>query len=365
MPLDRKHEQKLWDAFRKPLDDAFNRKTAERERGAAELSVRDRAVLDAAKALDAANATGDAQKIRAAMSALEGALRGQAQERADAAAVHATAPTEPQPNQAAAQDQSAPEAMESEAKPEAETAEGEQPDVDAGAPAAEAVPQAPAKPARPVVAVRGDDRPGMKKDAPAAPGRGGRPGERRDARPGRDAGRGGDARGGPRMGERGGWQDQEERTPRLGDAAFRAQRDAMEHAQQALRKLAAQAHGEALTQLLTAWEKRDAELLPATQELGGRVSPAVRAQWVQSLQKSPSGDAAQALLRLEIASEVPTPADHVSARRMLQLQMLTRRNAASPEQTWGEDAAAVLESASDNARARRLQNALKALLRKA
>ena len=44
----------------------------------------------------------------------------------------------------------------------------------------------------------------------------------------------------------------------------------------------------------------------------------------------------RALLRLEIASEVPTPAEHLSAKRLLQLQMLTRRNAASPEQTWGE-----------------------------
>ena len=392
VPLDRKHEQKLWDAFRKPLDEAFNRKTAERERGAAELSVRDRAVLDAAKALDAANATGDAQKIRAAMSALEAALRGQAQERADAAAAQGSARVEKQPNQAPAQDQQAPAAMESEAKTgvQTEAAEGAQAntaapadadinaDADAVAaaevePAAPAAPLPPAKPVRPVVAVRGDDRPGMKKDAPAAPGRGGRTGERRDARPGRDEGRGnagrGDARGAPRMGvgmgERGGWQGQEERAPRLGDAAFRAQRDAMEDAQQALRKLAAQAHGEALTQLLSAWEKRDAELLPSVQELGGRVSPAVRSQWAQALQKAPSGDAGQALLRLEIASEVPTPAEHLSAKRLLQLQMLTRRNALSPEQTWGEDAAAVLESASEGTRSRRLQNALKALLRKA
>ena len=381
VPLDRKHEQKLWDAFRKPLDEAFNRKTAERERGAAELSVRDRAVLDAAKALDAANATGEAQKIRTAMSALEAALRGQAQERADAAAAQGAVSADKQPNQASAQEQQAPAAMEREAKTgaHAEAAEGGQ--ANAAAPAdadastdagldteaaTEAAPAVPAKPARPVVAVRGDDRPGMRKDAPAAPGRAGRPGERRDARPGRDAGRG-DARGAPRMGmgERGGWQGQEERAPRLGDAAFRAQRDAMEDAQQALRKLAAQAHGEALTQLLSAWEKRDAELLPSVQELGGRVSPAVRSQWAQALQKAPSGDAAQALLRLEIASEVPTPAEHLSAKRLLQLQMLTRRNAASPEQTWGEDAAAVLESASEGARARRLQNALKALLRKA
>ena len=366
VPLDRKHEQKLWDAFRKPLDEAFNRKTADRERGVAELSVRDRAVLDAAKTLDAANATGDAQKIRSAMSVLEAALRGQAQERADAAAAQGGTSAEKQPNQAPALDKQAPAAIESGAITEEKTEDDDQSNAntDADAETVEAAPQAPAKPARPVVAVRGDDRPGMRKDAPTAPGRPGRPGERRDARPGRDAGRG-DARGGPRMGERGGWQDQEERAPRLGDAAFRAQRDAMEHAQQALRKLAAQAHGEALTQLLSAWEKRDAELLPSVQELGGRVSPAVRAQWVQSLQSAPSGDAAQALLRLEIASEVPTPADHLSARRMLQLQMLTRRNAPSPDQTWGEDAAAVLESASEGTRARRLQNALKALLRKA
>ena len=383
VPLDRKHEQKLWDAFRKPLDEAFNRKTAERERGAAELSVRDRAVLDAAKALDAANATGDAQKIRAAMSALEAALRGQAQERADAVAAQGAARADQQPNQASGHDQQAPAAIESEAKAGgsaeaagveqagAEVSAGQEADAEPAEKSADVAAPAPAKPARPVVAVRGDDRPGMKKDAPAAPGRGGRPGERRDARPGRDAGRAdtgrGEARGAPRMGmgERGGWQGQEERAPRLGDAAFRAQRDAMEDAQQALRKLAAQAHGEALSQLLSAWEKRDAELLPSVQELGGRVSPAVRSQWAQALQKAPSGDAAQALLRLEIASEVPTPAEHLSAKRLLQLQMLTRRNAASPEQTWGEDAAAVLQSASEGARARRLQNALKALLLKA
>jgi len=43
--------------------------------------------------------------------------------------------------------------------------------------------------------------------------------------------------------------------------------------------------------------------------------------------------------------------------------LLTRRNDPSPQQTWGQDAATVLASASDPATARRLQNALKALLR--
>ena len=349
VPLDRRQEQKLWDAFRKPIDEAFNRKTAERERGASQASAHDRAVLDAAKALEAANAGGDAQQIRAAMQALEAALRGQAQ--AAAAAQESASP-----------EQAAPAAVPAAEPAEAaEAAEGDAVDVPVP-------PPAPRPAARPVVAVRGDDRPGMKKDAPAAPGRTGRPGERRDARPGRDAGRP-DARG-PRDDMRGsgrfgdGRPMPQDRGPRLGDAAFRAQREALEHAQLALKKLAAQAHGEALTQLLSAWEKRDASLVPSAQELGGRVSPAVRSAWTQALAGAPAGDANQALLRLEMAAEVPTPAEQLSERRMLQLQLLTRRNDPAPAETWGQDTARVLASASDAASGRRLQNALKALLRK-
>ena len=78
----------------------------------------------------------------------------------------------------------------------------------------------------------------------------------------------------------------------------------------------------------------------------------------------PAGDASEALLRLEIAAEVPTPAEQLDARRALQLKLLTRRNDPSPAQTWGEDAARVLASAHDAGTARRLQNVLKALLRK-
>ena len=60
----------------------------------------------------------------------------------------------------------------------------------------------------------------------------------------------------------------------------------------------------------------------------------------------------------------PLTADQLNARRALQLQMLTRRNEASPQQTWGQDVATVLSSTSDEASARRLQTALKQLLRK-
>jgi hypothetical protein len=366
VPVDRRHEQKLWDAFRKPIDEAFNRKTAEREKAQSALSERDRVVLDASKALQAANASGDAQVIRATMAALEAALYGQAQAQA---AVVAVAQTSDEKSVVA--------------QVEIEQAAIENGAVDAGTevasePVSEESAEA-AKPAvvrKPVVAMRGDDRPGMKKEEPSVPGRGGKFGDRKEGgRPGgrdggRDAGR--DARPGGRPDDRGPRRDERsdrppmgERfdAPRLGDAAFRAQRDALEQAQFALRKLAAQAHGEALTHLLTAWEQRDTEHVPSVQELGNRVNPAVRAGWVKALSQAPAGDASTALLRLEMAAEAPTPAEHLSARRMLQLQLLTRRNDPAPVQTWGQDAAVVLAGAFEPASARRLQNVLKVLLK--
>ena len=302
VPLDRKHEQKLWDAFRKPLDEAFNRKGAERSRAPSleDLPAHDRAVVEAAKALQAANASGDVQQIRAAMDALEQAVR----------------------SQPAASDAQAAPVQNVEAAP------------------------APVKSDRPVVAVRGDDRPGAKKEAaPVAASRD------RDARPARK-----DAR--PARPER------VERGPRLGDVAFRAQRDALESAQFALRKLASQAHGEALTKLVDAWSKRDAQALPSAQELGSKVTAQVRNTWSQAVAAPAAGDVAEALLRLEIASDTATPAEHMSARRMLQLQLLTRRNAPAPDQTWAQDVATVLSAGHSDAQARRLQNVLKPLLRK-
>jgi ATP-dependent RNA helicase SUPV3L1/SUV3 len=357
VPLDRKHEQKLWDAFRKPIDDAFNRKGEDREKAAAALSERDRVVLEASKALQAANATGDAQKIRAAMAALDAALRGQAQAAAEVASQDKAAKEHQQAMAAAAPaDATAAASATATADGSAEAA---------GDAAAEAAAPAPKPAARPVVAMRGDDRPGMKKAEPAQPARGGKFGDRKGA-PG--GGRGGmDNKFEPRRDDRGGRfgdrAEREDRGPRLGDVAFRAQRDALEHAQIALKKLAAQAHGEALTQLLSAWEQRAADQVPAQQELGRAVAAGVRGTWVQALGAAPAGDASEALLRLEMAAEVPTPAEHINARRALQLQLLTRRNDPSPAQTWGQDTAKVLASAHDAQAARRLQNVLKALLR--
>ncbi len=383
VPLDRKFEQKLWDSFRKPIDDAFNRKTLEREKAASSLSERDRMVLDAAKALDLANASGDAQKIRAAVAGLEAALRGQAQAQA---VVEVAAKAENAQNNPLAQVES----TESAAENVANTATGEATDVahvsDAAtaqeaaadeaisAPAPVAEPAPAPKVVKAVVAVRGDDRPGMKKSEPVpATGRGGKFGDRKDAGAGRggfgaDRGpRTGAAPGGnfgdrgPRFGDRPAFED---RGPRLGDVAFRAQREALERADMALRKLAAQAHGETLTQLMTAWETRDASHVPSLQDLGRGVSPAVRSAWVQALGTSNASGGAEALLRLEMAAEVPTPAEHLSARRLLQLQLLTRRNDPPPAQTWGQDAAKVLSSPFNADEARRVQNVLKALLKR-
>ncbi len=361
VPLERRFEQKLWDAFRKPIDDAFNRKTVDREKAQADLSARDRAVIDAARALEAANRSGDAQAIRAAMAALDAALRGQAQAQAAVAAV--TPPVMSNAGDKPDASAEVPPLEGGQHPPTEETTDGASENL---AP----VPLAPAPIVRkPVVAVRGDDRPGMKKTEPALPSRGGKFGDRKD---------------GPRpdrfdRSDRTGRADRPERpdrmdardnayvdAPRLGDAAFRAQREALENAQATLKKLAFQAHGEAIVNLLSAWEKRQAALVPTVQELGQGANTAMRTAWVQALGQPVAGqdEGATAMLRLEMAAELPTPADHQTARRALQLQLLTRRNDPAPIQTWGRDVNTLLTNAWSDGAAKRLQNVLKVLLRK-
>lgn len=324
VPMDRRFEQKMWEAFRKPIDDAFNRKTSAREpQAAAPLSAHDRIVLEASNALKAANASGDVQQIKSAMAALDAALKGQANALASGAEVQTDKPAE------------TPTLSES-ALPQSE------------------LPVETPKSARPLVAMRGDDRPGQAKSVPAPAGRGG-PGDRRD-------GRGGQG-GKPGRFERDDRSDRQDRGPRLGDAAFRAQRDAMEHAELALRKLAAQAHGESLTQLLSAWEKRQPDLMPTSQALGRNVNAAARTAWAHAIHQAPTANATEAILRLEMAAEVPTPAENLNERRALQLQLLTRKNQPGPAETWGLDVTAVLSTSHDEKLARRLQSALKNLLR--
>ena len=418
VPIERKQEQKMWDAFRKPIDDAFQRKTVEREKAANALGEFDRMVLQASKAVEAATASGDAQQIHAAAKALEAIVRGQVPVAAPAADASAAAmpsveatlaaagrdgkTAEKMPgsesNDADAPDSSGSVATENvaseslaettsvlEASAEAaaaEFAEAAQP-AETTAEPVQAEAAEPAKvAAKPVVAMRGDDRPGQRRAEAAPAARGGKFGDRKDSRSG-PGGKPGGARQstdnkfepyrpdrddraprGDRFSDRNERPAFEDRGPRLGDAAFRAQREAFDAANMALKKLAMQAHGEVLTNLLTAWEKRDPEQLPSAQDLGKLVTPAVRSSWVQAVGKPAGKDAAESLLRLEMAAELPTPAEHISARRMMQLQLLTKRNAPAPIETWGDDAAKVLAGEFDAANARRVQNALKVLLKR-
>ena len=348
VPMDRRIEQKMWEAFRKPLDEAFSRKTNAREHTAsAPLSAHDRLVLDASNALKAANASGDVQKIKVAMAALDDAIKGQAKAVAGEVAAPVAAP-------AAAPAEAGVETSAETSADAATDASTETDETSSDAVPADAAPAKPAeapKPARPLVAMRGDDRPGQKKSVPAPAGR---PGDRRDGKAG----------GRFERGDRGDRFERTDRGPRLSDAAFRAQRDAKEHAEMALRKLAAQAHGESLTHLLAAWEKRQADMVPSAQELGRNVNAPARAAWSQAVAQAPKDSAGEAILRLEMAAEVPTPAENLNERRALQLQLLTRKNQPGPQETWALDVTAVLSSAHDAKVARRLQNALKNLLRR-
>lgn len=336
--LERKLAQKLWDAFRQPLDEVFQRKTQDRSHQAQALSAHDQAVLEASQALEKAIAQGDAAVIRQAMQRLNDVVTAQSGSASPVAAPLET----PVATEAAVPN---------------ETPVTEEQAIDPETPEPNTAAPKPVVPAKKVVAVRGDDRPGQKKTEPVVAGRfGDKPGARRNDRDAparrseRDAPRSRDA-----FAERG---------PRLGDAAYRAQRHAVEQAEAALKKLAMQAHGEVLVHLLSAWQERQVEQLPAAKELGQRITAAQRQDWVHAITAEAKGDPATSLLRLEMAAEVSTPADHQADRRALQLQLLTKRHEAPPAQTWAQDVAVVLHAAYTPEAAQRLQNVLRVLLRR-
>jgi hypothetical protein len=382
--LDRKQEQKLWDAFRQPIDEAFERKTKQREQSLAAISAYDAAVISASRALDEAVAKQEAQSIRLAMQALDKLLNEawtppslpaplppdadapQAKEQVleevllPAADAPANAPADAEKIHLETSDQ----ALETESPRSSDVQEVQEVQEVQVPLEPELKAPVPKLPSKPVIAVRGDDRPGQKKDAPQASSskdsRGAKPFGRgkpeafdRSKKPGFDA------RHQPSF--------DAPRGPRLGDQAFRAQRHAFEQAQFALKKLSAMAHGESLTQLLSAWESRDVERIPALKELGPRVQAPDRVAMVQALKAPVNADAAlmkTAMLRLEMASELPTPAEHLADRRALQLQLLTKRNDPTPVQTWTKDVAQVLSAPFESSTAQRLQVVLKVLMKK-
>ncbi len=362
VPIDRRQEQKLWDAFRQPIDDAFNRKTLEREKSQAALNAYDQAVMSAAHALQTVCTSGDAQAIRAAMADLEQAVQRQSPSYVDPQTV---TDVSAETSSVASADSvlAASDAMDGRTISESIAA------------------SMPVPPSRQVVAVRGDDRPGQKITPSKL--RASNFGSRQDAgRVGATDTRSRSADSGqrPSLSDRGNRPNSRPATfnhpavapdmrhdaPRLGDSAYKAQRNAFEQAQLALRQLAAQAHGQSLTHLLSAWQDRTPDHLPTVQDMGSRVTPAMRGHWVRAITLPPASeghDALTALLRLEIASQTPTPAAYQNARRQLQLQMLTRRNDPAPDQTWGQDTATVLSAPFDTHLSDRLQTVLKVLLK--
>lgn len=350
--LSRKLEQQLWQDFRTPIDAAFQQKSQQREQERAAINEHEAAILAASRALEAASASGDASAIAAAMQALRTARLGSPAEPAKDSANTANNPEH---------------GAQSEAASAAEAATDEVENAEAAAETAAANPEPSERPTvapKPLIAMRGDDRPDAKKQdqglqaaqqrAHAKPGRGERSRLERQDRPERDGSRG------PRRGER-------DSLPRLSGAVLHATRKAEEAAQMALRKLQQQAHGAVLLQLIDSWQSRDAQALPAAAELGRSVKAATHKAWQASLSASPTApaQASTALLRLELAADVPTPAEHLNAKRQLQLQLLTQKNAAGPAETWAEDVAIVLASSHDASAARRLQAVLGKLLRTA
>ena len=393
VPIDRKLAQRLWDDFKKPLDEAFQRKSAERAQVAQSMSAHDELVLKASRALEQAIQAADVGQIKAAMKHLQDvSVNGEAAVKPEVvtASAPATASVNASVNEGEAvevvpadENSNAPVANEVTDVDNAvqsintdgassQTAEG--PDASDQEVASTPVAQLPAvpKPPKVVVAVRGDDRPGANKgDHRLAQDPRGRNGSRggkdsRDSRGSRDSKPTGNARTGQGRDfkdSRDPREQREPRGPRLGDAAFRAQRQALEAAESAMRKLAAQAHGQTLTNLMSAWKDKNAELVPPLKELGSRINANQRMNWTKSIQDSGEKTNLEALLRLEMAANAPTPASDLQARRNLQLQLLTKRNAPAPAQTWAEDAASVFSGPYDPDVANRLQTVLKTMLK--
>lgn len=443
--LERRLEQKLWDAFRKPLDAAFAEKENSKKADSAAQSALEQAIEAGIAALDAANASGDAQAIHAALANLDAIAQGRpaaspttAQTPATNAAVAPeTAPaeiqTEIQAETPAATEATPPEtpaaaenAVENAAEnaASAEAASTETPpaetlatptETDAAAdegaseqnasePSDAPSPTAPtAQPTvvKRVIAMRGDDRPGAKlgkevqakdagradprkrdgardnkrdsagRDGPRSDPRNARDGERRDARGARDE-RGSrpdrrDERRDDRHDDRHGERHQGLYLPGKIQATLR---DARERAAKALKNLHSQAHGKSLQALLDAWQNRDVQTLPALTELSKRLKPAEYQLWQKTLaapqnntgaNKTASGPSPEeALLQLEIAAELPSPAAHQTARRQMQLQLLTQRKHQDPDAgAWKNLVAQIFASPYSDENAQRLLAVLK------
>jgi hypothetical protein len=154
----------------------------------------------------------------------------------------------------------------------------------------------------------------------------------------------------------------------LPPALQREMREAHDALHRRLRDLDAESRLGAVDVLLDAWRDRSLDKVGDRKSFALSLGPKFKAAldaWLQAV-CSPakhSGERAQeALLRLEILCDLPSPAELQPARRLMQLKILAERSRPVLEAQWGREVEAVLGAAFEDAAARRLVTVLRKLL---
>jgi ATP-dependent RNA helicase SUPV3L1/SUV3 len=339
--IDRKNEQKLWNLFREQLDKAFENKTKLREQSQViSLSAHDQAVSQAARAVRDACQSRDVSIIQATLSSLNNIMQGSIPELAQQVIPIATTPISSEITESLNSNVKNDVLHEEQKYNNSSTEESYSNLI---------TPFVATSSTKKIVAMRGDDRPNANKntviqsshsDKNKVPRKDGRFDSKNK-------------------------NDTRLPTPRLADSVFRSQKEASDQAKILLKQLSQQVHGQSFDILQEAWEKRDGTLLPTAQQFGVKaVTNLVRSNWLLALEnKYPSKlDSETALLRLEIAADIPTQAEYQVARRQLQMQLLTKRNDPGPKETWTEDVANAISSKYTQKDGGRLSKAVKQLL---
>ncbi|MDI9336249.1 MAG: hypothetical protein QM520_04385 [Gammaproteobacteria bacterium] len=139
---------------------------------------------------------------------------------------------------------------------------------------------------------------------------------------------------------------------------------ALVEAKKTLKELKQRVYGDLVQQIVDAWEQRNVELLPSLRDLGKQVNATMRSKWLDALSKVAHTEELGAwLLRLEVAADVPSPAEFVTQRRLLMLSNLSSKNKSPPSLTWAEDLAQVFLGTFNQRAGQRMVKILPALLK--
>jgi hypothetical protein len=171
-----------------------------------------------------------------------------------------------------------------------------------------------------------------------------------------------------RRDDRGGRRDdrrderRDDRGPRANPQLMQAQRKAHDAAHKKLHEIAQGKRGAAFDSLMKAWAARDAAQMPELSLLGLKLAKPQWQAWQQKLGAAASvkeADRDAALLKLEVAYEVDSPAEAQTARRMLQLSLLASRGRDALVSGWHEQVATVLGAPAEEAASARLMACLR------